>query len=43
MFFAAVMIMFAAGMAEKYLSMDKTLTIVGVALGFILFVISIAL
>ncbi|MGC8537983.1 MAG: hypothetical protein ACP5MZ_03315 [Candidatus Micrarchaeia archaeon] len=41
MFFAAVMIMFLAGVAEKYLGVGLGLTEAAVALGFIMFVASI--
>ena len=42
LFFAAVMIMFVAGLAEKYLNLGIGLTEVSVALGFVLLVVSIA-
>lgn len=43
LFFAAIMIMFAAGAANRYAGLGKGLAEAGVAMGFILFVVSIAL
>lgn len=42
-FFAAVMIMFLAGIANRYMGLGRGLTEASVAVGFVLFVISIAL
>ncbi|MEM0149351.1 MAG: hypothetical protein QXW10_00440 [Candidatus Micrarchaeaceae archaeon] len=43
LFFTAVMLMFLAGVAERYFGLGKGIAEASVALGFVLFVISIAL
>ena len=43
LFFAAIMLMFLAGVAERYLGFGKGIAESGAALGFVLFVISIVL